>query len=307
MNDAIACLRIILFTSIAACATASSAQTAARGEPEPKGRLRFDAKASPQQNEGIRRTISSRVNALHAKIRELDLQISNARAAAALESQPAGIDRLESAQSGRREDLTAELTAWLAAQKRFQIESICGLKDDSQDVELYDGSAGPSRQFVMARQPATAQIQWNDDLRKRFSGSGDDPGDVQGARWCTGTLIQDNLLLTAGHCFDAVSADWSLPKRAHKPLAPAELATLMHVNFNYQIDAGTRQIRVPTSYPILRLVEHRLGGLDYAIVELGASGGDLPQKNYAPAARRGGIDFAGRQDADDHPASGRQS
>jgi hypothetical protein len=53
---------------------------------------------------------------------------------------------------------------------------------------------------------------------------------------------------------------------------PDVLATLMKVNFRYQIDAGTMAIREPqVSFPIARLVEHRAGPdqLDYAIFELG--------------------------------------
>jgi hypothetical protein len=55
----------------------------------------------------------------------------------------------------------------------------------------------------------------------------------------------------------------------------------MHVNFNYQIDAATRQVRTPDSFPISKLIEHRQGQLDYAIVELGPnSAGQLPTFRY---------------------------
>ena len=46
----------------------------------------------------------------------------------------------------------------------------------------------------------------------------------------------------------------------------------MHVNFNYQVDPSGA-LRVEQSYPILSLVEYRLGGLDFAIVRLGGNPG----------------------------------
>ena len=59
------------------------------------------------------------------------------------------------------------------------IESICGVADDSQEVEQYDGTLGVTTAFVAARQSAAAQVQWNDNLATIFT----NPGNVSGVRW----------------------------------------------------------------------------------------------------------------------------
>jgi V8-like Glu-specific endopeptidase len=133
---------------------------------------------------------------------------------------------------------------------------------------------------VDTHQRSAAQIQWRSDLLQRFGRPGDDPGNVNGERWCSGTLISADQFLTAGHCFLPDLNGWRTPRRmvgnALKRLTPPELAPLMVVNFNYQVDGADpkgQRIRVPDTYPIVRLVEHgldpALGNLDYAIIELG--------------------------------------
>ena len=97
-------------------------------------------------------------------------------------------------------------------------------------------------------------------------------------------------MLTAGHCFDVQQNQnsWISPfKRADgrsEFLSPEQLATLQVVNFRYQINGDTGAVRQADVYPIVRLVEHRLGGLDYAIVEVGRNAqGELPSAKYPPS------------------------
>ncbi len=150
------------------------------------------------------------------------------------------------------------------------LESICGATDDSQPVEQYDGTLGVTTTFVAVHQRAVGQLQWNNNLAALYTS----PGNVSGVRWCTGTLISNDLLLSAGHCFDQSGGGWTRPadNTTGATIPSAEIATNMHVNFNYQVDP-TGVLRTEQSYPILSLVEYRLGGLDFSIVRLGGNPG----------------------------------
>lgn len=157
------------------------------------------------------------------------------------------------------------------------LESQCGTTDDSQDVEQYDGTLGVSRAFVDARQGPAAQVQWNDNLGSIYT----NPGNVSGVRWGSGTLISDDLFLTAGHLFDQRSPGWQRPRRNGTTdiISPQEIATNMRVNFNYQFDPFGN-LRPEVSFAITELIEYRLGGLDFAIVRL--AGGPAVQFGITP-------------------------
>jgi V8-like Glu-specific endopeptidase len=148
---------------------------------------------------------------------------------------------------------------------RIILETQCGATDDSQAVEQYNGALGVTRAFVDAHQGAVGQLQWNTNLAARYT----NPGNVSGVRWCTGTLISDSLFLTAGHCFDRDADGWSLPRvnGTTNVISSADIATNMHVNFNFQVDANGN-MRQEQSFAVTELVEYRFGGKDYAIVRL---------------------------------------
>src|SRR5215211_3579232 len=58
--------------------------------------------------------------------------------------------------------LQAELVEAQASLLAFETQ--CGAVDDSQDVELYDGSLGVSVEFVRRFSPPVGQLQWLSDL-----------------------------------------------------------------------------------------------------------------------------------------------
>jgi V8-like Glu-specific endopeptidase len=145
------------------------------------------------------------------------------------------------------------------------LESQCGATDDSQPVEQYDGTLGVTRAFVDAQERPVGQLQWNDDLAAIYT----NPGNVSGVRWCTGALIGDNLFLTAGHCFDRTANGWGLPRvnGTNTVISSQEIATRMHVNFNFQVDPVGNP-RPEQSFAVTQLIEYRLGNLDFAILRL---------------------------------------
>lgn len=182
---------------------------------------------------------------------------------------------------GRRQAMARSLEIIDAQIERFAVESICGNADESQDVETYDGTLGITRNFVDRHEPPVGQLQWLDDLSERFSGAGNSPGNVAGERWGSGGMISDDLFITAGHCFDQSGGGWDRPVRNGTVIEPAEIAALMKINFNYQVNAQTGGIRDGVSFPIAELLEFRVGGLDFAIVRVGRNAaGDLPSANF---------------------------
>ena len=177
----------------------------------------------------------------------------------------------------RRETMALELGLIDAEIERLTFESICGQRDDSQDVERYDGNLGVARAFVDRHEPPVGQLQWLDDLAQRFGGPNDSPGDVTGVRWGSGGLFTNDLFITAGHCFDQDGGGWQRPRRQGVTIEPAEIATLMRVNFNFQVNGQTGQVRPGESFPVEALLDYRLGGLDFAIVRVGRNAaGQLP-------------------------------
>lgn len=158
-------------------------------------------------------------------------------------------------------------------------ESICGVTDDSQQVELYDGTLGVTAAFVNAHQLPVAQVQWNDNLAAVFTS----PGNVSGVRWGTGTMIGPDLFLTCGHLFDTDINGWTVPRQngTSNAISPQQAALNMHLNFEYQVDASNVP-RAEQSFPITQLIEYRLGGLDMALCRIGGS----------PGSRYGWSEFA---------------
>jgi Trypsin-like peptidase domain len=185
----------------------------------------------------------------------------------------------------RREMLALELGRVDAELERFTIESICGSRDDTQDVEKYDGSLGVPREFVDTHEPQIGQLQWLEDLHDRFSAPGESAGNVAGARWGSGGLIANDLFITAGHCFDRQGGGWDRPRRGGKVIESDEIATLMRVNFNYQVNGQTDQVRPGEAFPVEELLEFRHANLDFAIARVGTNAaGRLPGEIYGTLA-----------------------
>jgi V8-like Glu-specific endopeptidase len=148
------------------------------------------------------------------------------------------------------------------------LREVCGGRD-FQHVEQYDGSLGVTIAFVNEHQSPVCRIQWKEDLSS-FDGA----EELEGLGWGTGTMISDNLLLTAGHLFEQKGGDWNRPRvrGTNRIITPSEIARNMQVNFNYQLDSRGNQ-RQEQTFPILELIEHNKGGLDMAICRIGGNPG----------------------------------
>ena len=151
------------------------------------------------------------------------------------------------------------------------IESICGATDDSQPVEGYDGTLGVTTTFVADHQRAVAQVQWNNNLASIYTS----PGNVSDVRWGSGTMISPNLFLTAGHLFDQTGNGWTRPRvnGTSNTISPQEIATNMHLNFNFQDDPMGNP-RPVQSFAITALLEYRLGGVDFAVCQIAGNPGN---------------------------------
>ncbi len=173
----------------------------------------------------------------------------------------------------RLDRLALSLESMEGAGPNYQeiFESICGVADDSQEVEQYDGTLGVSTAFVNQREPMVAQVQWNAGLGAVYT----NPGNVSGVRWGTGTMIGPDLFLTCGHLFDPAPNGWTIPRQngTSTAISPQEAATNMHLNFNYQLDPSG-VLQAEESFAITQLIEYRLGGLDMALCRIAGSPGN---------------------------------
>jgi V8-like Glu-specific endopeptidase len=119
-------------------------------------------------------------------------------------------------------------------------ESICGT-NNMQQVADYDGSRGQPVEFVARHERQVAALAYGTpDSSKKY---------------CTGTLISENLFLTAAHCIDATTLN--------------DFAV-----FNYQKVRGAPGLEEQEHVKIIEVVEQGLAGLDYAIIKLEGTPGE---------------------------------
>lgn len=143
----------------------------------------------------------------------------------------------------------------------------CFKTNDCQDVELYDGTLGVTKDFVTKFSPQVGKLKWKNNLPQLLAPRGILPGNVNDTSWGTGALISDKYFITAGHCFDAKDKALTLPSKNGVILPSTELAKLMEVTFNYQKNQSGG-MEVAKTFEIDSLMEYKLGDVDYAIVRL---------------------------------------
>ena len=125
------------------------------------------------------------------------------------------------------------------------LESICLGASDLQFVEAYDGrytEQGFDTGFV-------------DELSRSVGALEIEASESPSVKYCSGTLIDRNLFLTASHCVG--------------------INTVGHfVAFNYQQVGGSSELRPQQHYAVAEIVEDGNEGLDYAILRLDGAPGD---------------------------------
>ena len=123
------------------------------------------------------------------------------------------------------------LSAETLRNREFSIESQCGASWDAQQVESYDGASGPAQSFVSRHE---TRVGYHVDVG------------------CSGTLISDDLFLSAGHCGYAVG---------HR------------VRFDYQ-NSPQGILRAQKEFTVAQVLEQENNtSWDYSIVRLNGSPG----------------------------------
>jgi V8-like Glu-specific endopeptidase len=116
-----------------------------------------------------------------------------------------------------------------------EAETICGARNDMQNVNSYNGALGVSVDFV--------------NRNKTFVGAMESFPADNAPKFCSGTLIANDLFLTAGHCVEANTVGQA-------------------VAFNFERAANGATLLQQAHFRITQVVEDDVAGLDYAIVRL---------------------------------------
>jgi V8-like Glu-specific endopeptidase len=117
----------------------------------------------------------------------------------------------------------------------IQSNSICGSRD-LQQVNSYDGKLGATVEFVAEHKGAVGAME---DKNKDNS-----------SKFCSGTLIAEDLFLTASHCVDST-------------------ITKKFVSFNYEKVKGGSALAPQSHFKIIKLEEEgALKNIDYSIIRL---------------------------------------
>lgn len=134
----------------------------------------------------------------------------------------------------------------------------------------------------------TARLIWKDPSSHYYPTEVPAEQRVHGP-YGTVVLIAPNIACSAGHCFDVglpTSESWVTPYSniSNSQLMSHDLATLMSVQFSYELDCQEKDDDVfallnanliAHQFDIIKLLEHRNGGLDYAVFELSGDAGSI--------------------------------
>lgn len=122
-------------------------------------------------------------------------------------------------------------------QHEVNVSSICG-KNDLQQVNDYDGKLGQPIDFVVKHKGPVGALA--------------DGSPQSSDKFCSGTLISEDLFLTASHCIDSeIVGKWTV--------------------FNFETKAKSRELLPQDHFKVAAIVEEGANGpnsLDYAIIRV---------------------------------------
>ena len=129
--------------------------------------------------------------------------------------------------------------------------ALCG-KDDMQQVNSYDGKLGQTQEFVKKFQSSVAAME--------------EKGEDSSSKYCSGTMISEDLYLTANHCIDG--------------------SVGQYLAFNYEKEKNSTKLLKQEHFKITKIVEAGTG-LDFAVLQIegkpGTKYGFKKVKNELPA------------------------
>jgi V8-like Glu-specific endopeptidase len=144
--------------------------------------------------------------------------------------------------------------------------------------EEYKASASGARDFCNEHGKKVGMVRWRSDLNLFLNGE-NSPGSVNGKPWASGCLIGRDLFLTAGHCFDSTDArenNWIFPSKKGHAVSPEDAALLMRVIFCKNPDDRQNPCKDTIGFDIIKLEDHRIGLVDFAILRLAPNKKGLP-------------------------------
>jgi hypothetical protein len=185
----------------------------------------------------------------------------------------------------------------------LEFQQQCGAPDSLDIRSYYQPNEAQPIKFtyfryndIMKWRRAHVLLQWKSEEEIKEQLGYEVKGNIWDKKWCTGTVIAENLVLTAGHCFLTRTGQEIDPRRRYKTpfrehngqitrLKPKELVPLFKIVSDYERDKVTGNItskknddNVVVGYKEFSAKYLDDTVLDYAIIEVRMKNEYVPMK-----------------------------